>query len=572
MTDPVDDQELVVHLFAPIDGPQAEAAYKQIRRLWSACRARLGTTEPIRGFPALISLPERREEFSPGRIFAAQESPYGDRQSVLRRAGDVLNLSVVLAQPAPQGLSPQSNARLIRLQAASPPVRRLGWAEFAQLWTQASGTGNNAVLGEARLFLARAPSSVTGTVVAAPELGNALEPLLPYREDRPSNWCQCGVTTTAGYAVWDTRLEDSIGTREIVLISASDRDAEFSAWSWSDGTTELPPFAWYLMEAAKLRYQARLLNSRHQQAHSGDIDRVLAELGIALAPGAPHTDKTEFLRSRLSLLRTEESRLIALEAEQRRLHQEIRMIRDNLREAAGRDGDLGMFADDLAQGRRLIEKLDSDLSYLRMDLDGAARIRSAAAEELREFQQPHSVAVSDEASAHAADHFKEPAPGKLAHRMADDLGRVSKTGTRSAESGNRIFIGHGRSPAWRELKDFLEDRLHLEWEEFNRVSTAGIWTGDRLSSMLDNASMAFLICTAEDEHVDNTQHARENVIHEAGLFQGRLGFERAVLLLEDSCSEFSNIHGLGQIRFPKGNISAKFEEIRNVLEREGIIS
>jgi hypothetical protein len=28
---------------------------------------------------------------------------------------------------------------------------------------------------------------------------------------------------------------------------------------------------------------------------------------------------------------------------------------------------------------------------------------------------------------------------------------------------------------------------------------------------------------------------------------------------------------LGQIRFPKGNISAKFEEIRNVLEREGII-
>jgi predicted nucleotide-binding protein len=161
--------------------------------------------------------------------------------------------------------------------------------------------------------------------------------------------------------------------------------------------------------------------------------------------------------------------------------------------------------------------------------------------------------------------------GKLANRMADHLTRMSETGTPPTKSGNRIFIGHGRSTVWRELKDFLEGRLHLPWEEFNRVPVAGVWTGDRLSSMLDNASMAFLICTAEDEHADSTQHARENVIHEAGLFQGRLGFERAIVLLEDGCVEFSNIHGLGQIRFPKGNISAKFEEIRNVLEREGII-
>jgi hypothetical protein len=84
--------------------------------------------------------------------------------------------------------------------------------------------------------------------------------------------------------VWDTRLEDSVGTREIVLIAASDRDEEFSTWSWSDGEAGLPPFARYLMEAAKLRYQARLLNSRPGQPHSGDIDRLLAELGVASAP------------------------------------------------------------------------------------------------------------------------------------------------------------------------------------------------------------------------------------------------------------------------------------------------
>ena len=83
--------------------------------------------------------------------------------------------------------------------------------------------------------------------------------------------------------------------------------------------------------------------------------------------------------------------------------------------------------------------------------------------------------------------------------------------------------------------------------------------------------IAFLIMTGDDEQTDGSVHARMNVVQEAGMFQGRLGFTRAIILLEDGCQEFSNIHGLGQIRFPRGNIRAAFEEIRQVLGREGLI-
>jgi predicted nucleotide-binding protein len=134
-----------------------------------------------------------------------------------------------------------------------------------------------------------------------------------------------------------------------------------------------------------------------------------------------------------------------------------------------------------------------------------------------------------------------------------------------------VFIGHGHSLVWRELKDLLEDRLGLSVDEFNRVPVAGIATSSRLSDMLDAAAFAFLVMTAEDEQTDGKVRARENVVHEVGLFQGRLGFARAIVLVEDGCEAFSNIHGLGQIRFPKGNIAAKFEDIRAVLEREGLI-
>jgi hypothetical protein len=88
---------------------------------------------------------------------------------------------------------------------------------------------------------------------------------------------------------------------------------------------------------------------------------------------------------------------------------------------------------------------------------------------------------------------------------------------------HKVFIGHGRSPIWRELKDFLQDRLTLPWEEFNRESVSGIATSERLEHLLSISTFAFLVMTAEDQHADQTRHARANVIHEVGLFQGRLG-------------------------------------------------
>ena len=135
----------------------------------------------------------------------------------------------------------------------------------------------------------------------------------------------------------------------------------------------------------------------------------------------------------------------------------------------------------------------------------------------------------------------------------------------------RVFIGHGGSEAWRQLNDFLTGRLGLETDEFNREATAGLSFKERLLQMLDGTSFAFLVMTAEDQHSDGTHHARENVIHEIGLFQGRHGFERAIVLVEDGCAEFSNIHGLNQIRFPAGDLLARSEQIRQVLEREGLL-
>jgi predicted nucleotide-binding protein len=160
----------------------------------------------------------------------------------------------------------------------------------------------------------------------------------------------------------------------------------------------------------------------------------------------------------------------------------------------------------------------------------------------------------------------------IVRQAASHVERMAKKTRRDDRIGTNVFIGHGRSPLWRELKDFVEDRLRLPADEFNRVPVAGVTNIARLSEMLDAAAIGFVIMTAEDETNEGAMRARMNVIHEVGLFQGRLGFTRGIVMLEDGCEEFSNIQGLGQIRFPKGRISAAFEDVRQVLEREGILT
>lgn len=160
---------------------------------------------------------------------------------------------------------------------------------------------------------------------------------------------------------------------------------------------------------------------------------------------------------------------------------------------------------------------------------------------------------------------------QISRKAGSHLERLARREKRDARIGTNVFIGHGRSPVWRELKDFVNDRLNLPWDEFNRVPVAGVTNQARLSEMLDAAAVALIIMTAEDETADGEVQARMNVIHEVGLFQGRLGFTKAIVLFEDGCQDFSNIQGLGQIRFPRGEIAACFENVRQLLEREGML-
>jgi hypothetical protein len=101
---------------------------------------------------------------------------------------------------------------------------------------------------------------------------------------------------------------------------------------------------------------------------------------------------------------------------------------------------------------------------------------------------PHIDVLADIASIHHSFAICKEA-ASICEKAASHLERKNRRNKTANRVGTNVFIGHGRSGLWRELKDFIQDRMRLPWDEFNRVPVAGITNVARLSEMLDAAAI-----------------------------------------------------------------------------------
>lgn len=130
----------------------------------------------------------------------------------------------------------------------------------------------------------------------------------------------------------------------------------------------------------------------------------------------------------------------------------------------------------------------------------------------------------------------------------------------------KIFIGHGRSHDWRDLKDALHDHHGFDVEAFETKPRAGYTIPEVIEGMARGNALALLVLTPEDEQPDGTIRARESVVHEVGYFQGRLGSKRPILLMKEGVNEFSNVHGI--VHVPYKSIREVVGEVLAIIKRE----
>ncbi|KAA0940809.1 CATRA conflict system CASPASE/TPR repeat-associated protein [Streptomyces apricus] len=381
----------MVHVFAPTDGPYAEAAYRQIHGIWNRCRDGLGMVDEVPSTGLPTGLPPGANMLTPGRPVAAIQDRAADYQAVVRREHDVVNLSMVFAAPL------DTRSRRLRIGSASPP----GWVEFDRWWNELATGGTDALFGIVRVCQAKFGDR---SIPSLDVIAHDVRAVLPGADHVPY-WWQRGWTTGDGLAVWEVSPDDGQAERRVVVIAPGDQDAELSAWTWSQGDPAMPPLARYLMHAAKLRYQARVRGDGEQLKRL--IDRVndhVAQVRTALERGS-----TAY--AALARLRLDEADLASALRDVRTMRRTVEIAVDNMTTA---------LAEPFGSDRRLAEWLASQLSddaeYLEATREVAREFGRLAQQGPTDAEraQPELPAPPD------ADRTRRPESPSTAHRGAPD--------------------------------------------------------------------------------------------------------------------------------------------------------
>ncbi|MEU4222383.1 CATRA conflict system CASPASE/TPR repeat-associated protein, partial [Actinoplanes sp. NPDC026623] len=183
------EQEFVAHLFAPLDGPHAEPALRQLRSVWENCRSQLGMTRQIDETGLDVRLPADPAAVPPGAVAGLQDVTV-TFQAIARREHDVLNVSLVMATPVDAPAR-----RRFGLGTVAPP----GWQEFHRWWALLTAAGTGALLGEATIYQGKSRAASGADVRAE----------LPVSDQDAAAWW-LRPRDLAGLTVWDSQ-EDARG-------------------------------------------------------------------------------------------------------------------------------------------------------------------------------------------------------------------------------------------------------------------------------------------------------------------------------------------------------------------------
>lgn len=134
-----------------------------------------------------------------------------------------------------------------------------------------------------------------------------------------------------------------------------------------------------------------------------------------------------------------------------------------------------------------------------------------------------------------------------------------------------VFLVHHES-AYREVvRRFVEEDCGLPVYELTSSDITRRDFAAFLSEQMPKCSFAICLLGKNQPMADGRVRADQNVVYQAGFFQGRYGFGRVALLFEEGCEPFSNIAGIVRLDFPSPQVDSTFIDLQRMLQREGLM-
>lgn len=164
------------------------------------------------------------------------------------------------------------------------------------------------------------------------------------------------------------------------------------------------------------------------------------------------------------------------------------------------------------------------------------------------------------------------APGEI---LLPDLSRGFfervETVSAPASAPPGVFLVHHENSYRDVVRRFVEEDCGLSVFELSSSDIASAELRRILSAHIPKCSFAICLLDKNELMVDGRARANQNVVYQAGFFQGRFGFGRVALLAEEGCDGFSNIAGIVRLDFPSAKVDSTFLDLQRMLQREGLI-
>ncbi|GAB2587388.1 hypothetical protein Aab01nite_50240 [Paractinoplanes abujensis] len=329
---PITEQQLVVHHFAALTGPDAARAVRQLNALWQSFNNSSPSEAAFPSDPA--SAPEG--------ILAARTNPQLGFRTVVRREADVLTLSLMM-------------------DAFEVPSDTSAWPEHTRWWEALSHGNVDALLGGAILYLA------TGTAGATPSVIRAAIPAHP---DDADGWWNRGLDL-GGFPCWEVTASPGPGMRRLAVLTGQDDAGALDRFIWGEGSPEMAPLGRYLMDAAKLR--AHVL----KRGDGGSVTRLQGEATgrvNVLAQALREPVDLEAVAAMVPRVTTDMAEIIDALQELTAVEFDVEVIRDRMETALPR-----LLPTDEAILGHLREQLSGDVDRLRELSANAERTLEVAA-------------------------------------------------------------------------------------------------------------------------------------------------------------------------------------------------
>ena len=109
---------------------------------------------------------------------------------------------------------------------------------------------------------------------------------------------------------------------------------------------------------------------------------------------------------------------------------------------------------------------------------------------------------------------------------------------------NKVFIVHGHDGELKQQVARLLEKQDIEAIILNEKPNRGRTIIEKIEEYAEGVDAAICLYTSDDEMVDGSKRARQNVVFETGYFCGKIGRENTIIVAESEALNLSDLDGI----------------------------